>query len=289
VSSNVKFLLPQTNRGRVHPPNFDNPVLINGDGGYTSPPAIVQDAAFPMTNALSPGRNGLVWRCPPGQTNFSDGTSVVLEVDTLSNISPLAWGILGFRGPTSQPTRVELWYNAQATYNSGVTNWVQATPNITLGQDGVGSRSDRGTLISPPAARYWRFKFISAFGSTQGFQCSGFFLQTAITDIGFLYSGADETRIIPRTVVEAYNRAPTITKVGPEFRRWSLRYDNNDAALRTTFDSLFSYQAQQEPFIFLTPDGEFYECVWDDESFTRSHIWAPPDRYQFTVGLRSLT
>jgi len=144
-------------------------------------------------------------------------------------------------------------------------------------------------LVSPPSSRYWRWKFNFGGSSQAGFSLSGLFLQTAITDLGFLYSGADETRIIPRTVVESYARNPTITRVGPEFRRWSLRYDNNDAALRATFDSLFSYQASQEPFIFLTPDGEFYECVWDDESFTRSHIWAPPDRYAMTVALRSLT
>ena len=296
MSTNVKFLLPQQNRARLHPPNFDTPILINENPGtYTNCPGLAQDSGFPMSNALVPGRNGLVWRCPPLTNNWpggvgGDGTSVLLEIDTGTSISPQAWGVLGYRAGHSLPGSVQLWYNAQATYNGGTSNWVQVSPSLTLGVDGVGTLVDKGALIlTPPTARYWRFKFLSVSGSQQGFSISGLFLQTTITDLGFLYSGADETRIVPRTMVESYGRNPTFTKVGPEYRRWSLRYDNNDAALRTTFDSLFSYQASQEPFIFLTPDGLFFECVWDDESFTRSHIWAPPDRYAMTVGLRSLT
>jgi hypothetical protein len=185
-------------------------------GDIHGAPALVQDAAFPMSNALVPGRNGTVWRCPAGgPSNFpTDGTSVVLELDAGSNIHPAGVGRAGLplRGLESQH-RAALVQGRPL--RCGRDRVDAGGREHHPGTDGPGTTPDRGIVIgSPPAARFWRFKFTFAASSTTGFSISGLFLQTAITDLGFLYSGADETRIIPRTVVEAYNRSPTITRTG---------------------------------------------------------------------------
>ena len=290
MSTNVFFLPPQNNVARRHPNQPTRPVLINGNGSYSGAPGIIQDAQFPMVSALYPGRSGLVWASgdSPG-SNFPDSTSVVLEIDTVVQVTPSAWGVLGYRCRSVFPSNVQLDYLTGGTYNP-TTGWLTASAAITLGtNNGPGNLPDKGVSIIPVTARYWRFKFgFGASSGNGGFSISGLFLQTNVVNLGFLYSGADETRVIPRSVVETYSDQPIITRKGGEYRRWQLRYDNNDAALRTTLDDLFSYQGAQEPFIFLTPDGLYFECVWDSDSFTRSHIWAPPDRYRMSANLRSL-
>lgn len=294
MSTNVIFLSPTTNYGRRHLPLQNLPTLINGNPSYTAAPALRQDPQFPMVNALYPGRGALVWASgdsPP--SNFEDTTSVVLEIDTGSTQrTPKHWGVLGYSCRDTNPGSVELQYKLGATYNSGTANWITMPGGaITLGDNnGPGALRDYGkAIVTPVTARYWRWKFTFAYLSDQGgFQVSGLILQQDEMDLGFLYSGADETRILPRSVVETYADQPYITRKGGEYRRWQLRYDNNDATLRTTLDTLFSQAGAREPFIFLTPDGLYFECVWDSDSFTRSHIWAPPDRYRMVAGIRSL-
>ena len=278
MSSNVRFLRSAQNYARRTSETVTTPILINGNGAYSGAPAIVQDAQFPMLNALFSGRTGRVWDTGPTPANF--GGDTIFEIDLVSQRAVLAIGVLGIQLHAGGlfPQSVAIEYLTGSTYST--IGW-----NASIGTVTATSVGNGGRIITPVTARFWRFRFpLSSVGT--GFRVAGFVLHTTVTDLGFLYSGADETRVLPRTLVEGYSRQATITHVGPEYRRWALRYDNNDATLRSTFDALYS---DTEPFVFITPDDAWNECVWDSEEFMRSHVWSPPDRYRLTAELRSLS
>lgn len=283
MSSNVKFVRFGDNKvRRTFGGGGAYPRLTNGNGAYAGAPALVQDPAFPMSNVLYAGRsaNIYVWPLSAGPNNGSD---VLIEFD-LGSIQTImgavVLGALAANNTLPNVVHVECIPNTNTYSTSG---WV--SPAGATNISNITSARDQGRIFDAPfAARYWRFRIVSVTISI-GFSIASLALFTAITDLGFLYAGADETRILPRTLVESYSRMPTVTMLGPEYRRWELRYENNDAALRAIFDGLY---ADRDPFIFLTPDGRWQECIWDTEEFTRTHVWAPPDRYAMTVGLRSL-
>lgn len=286
MSNNVSFLFASSNKARRTPASLTFPRIINGNAAYAGAPELREDAMFPMSNALLSGRTGNVWAWDgTNGSNDPNGYDIILEVDIGNITSISASGMLGCARASgaSFPQGVDVEYLPGVTYDA-TTGWLTYGSNVST----MVAR-DSGSVLPPVSARFWRYRLKNAafgFGQVPGFSVASLVLQPSIVDIGFLYSGASERRIAPRTLVESYDRSPTITKIGNEYRRWSLRYDNNDAALRSTFDQLFS---QSNPFVFITPDSEWLECVWDSEDFERSHIWAPPDRYRFTVELRSLT
>lgn len=260
------------------------PRLVNG-GGYTGAPARVEDPNFPMENCFTVGRKGNVWVVPDGSpSNYpTDGVSITIELDVGSVKSITAVGLLGFSllGNGAYPNTVYIdCIPNSPTYNAAGYVVQNGGASIVSGQ------GDGGAILPAPVfARFWRFRFYYAI-SGHGFVVAGLILATTITDLGFLYSSADETRVRPRALIESFDQSATLTSIGPEYARWTIQFDNNDAALRTTLDGLYG---DREPFIFITPDLEWQECVWATEEFTRSHIWRPPDRYRMTVELRQLT
>jgi len=284
MSLNCRFIRVGQNVARRVNLAATFPRIINGNGAYAGAPAIVQDPQFPMSNALLNGRTGAVWVWPASAGINDGGSDVLLEIDLGSVKAIGAVGVLGVSNlfGTLFPNSLMVECIPGATVYS-TTGWVNVLGGLSIGNQNF--LRDFGTTIAPQSARYWRFRWVSASISA-GFTVASVVLATTVTDLGFLYSGADETRVRPRTLVEGYDRSPSITYTGPEYRRWEARYDNNDAALRAILDDLFG---DSQPFVFLTPDNLWQECVWDTEEFTRSHIWAPPDRYQMVAGFRALT
>jgi hypothetical protein len=281
--ANCRFIRAVSNKARrIIATTF--PRVINGIGSYTGAPGVIEDASFPMSNVLTVGRKGNVWVVPDGAgSNAPDTTSVLLEIDLGAQWPIAAAGLLGMTfNNGSHPTAVyiECIPNTN-TYNAaGYVRQFSSQPILS-----PPTRDGGAILASPVTARYWRFFFNNAT-SGSGFSVAGVVVSLALTDLGFLYSGATETRIRPRSMIESFDESASVTFLGPEFVRWSIQFNNNDAALRTTLDQLYG---DVQPFIFITPDLKWQECVWGTEEFSREHIWAPPDRYRFVVELRQLS
>jgi hypothetical protein len=283
--ANCRFIRYTSNKARRTPTSTTYPRIINGlTGTYSGCAARLEDPAFPMDNVLQAGRKGNVWVVPDGAgSNFPDGTSVVLEIDigSLQNIS--AVGALAFNtGGSAFPSNVYIdAIPGTTTYNNAAYAAQNASNPITT----PGTRDNGALLAAPVSARYWRFRFGFATSGI-GFSVASVVLSNLLIDLGFLYSSADEQRVRPRSIVEGFDQSPVLTFVGPEYVRWAMEFNNNDAALRTTLDSLYG---DTQPFIFITPDNEWQECVWATEEFSREHIWGMPNRYRMTVELRQLS
>ena len=291
--ANCRFIRFNQNKARrVLPLPYQAPAvfprIINGNTGvYAGCSPRAEDPAFPMDNALYAGRKGNVWVVPDGTSgNHTDGTSMILEVDLGSLQTIMACGVLGWSNggglgsfPQSVFIDAQPGVSTTAAYSYGAYTPAFGSAINTGLRDG-------GTVFTfSVSSRFWRFRWPSA-SSGHGFSIASVVVALVPTDIGFLYSGADEQRVRPRAVVESFDQTPTITYVGPEFVRWSIQFNNNDAALRTILDNLYG---DTQPFIFLTPDNEWQECIWGTEEFSREHIFAPPDRYRFLVELRQLS
>lgn len=276
---NVRFIRASQNAGRkTSSSGVVYPRLINGSGLYTGAPALVQDSAYPMVNATLPDRHAIIWATTNPVAN-GGGLDVILEVDFGSSKSVQAIGLLGFRsfGAAAFPNNLGVEYLPGASY--APTGWTQL-PLITLS----GLVANPFSLITPASARYWRFRFYNAAGGS-GFSVGGLLLATGMTDLGFLYSRADDTLVLPKTTVEGYGRVPIVTRTGRTFRRFALEYANIDSATKGTFDIL---AAETLPFMYVAPDDTVHECILEGEEYLRSHVWSPPDRWAFTFPMRSL-
>lgn len=276
--SNVRFVKATQNAGRKSLAASTYPKLINGNGAYTGNLALVQDAAFPMANVLVPDRVSRLWVCPPGLPNIG-GVDVAIDLDiAASPVSIMAAGVHGFGllGNGAFPSTCGMEYLPGTTYSA--SGWVQL-PTFSLG----GTRDPWQIFAAPISARFWRFRFY--FGSSSGFTVASFMLARSITDLGFLYSGADETLVRPRAIVEGYGRMPIVKSVGLKSRRFSLEYQNIDPATRNVFDGLLD---EANPFAYLSPEDRMFECIPEADEFTRRHAWAPPDRHNFTFAMRSM-
>jgi hypothetical protein len=280
--SNVRFILSGSNRGRKIAETSARPILINGNGAYSGAPALVQDSAFPMSNALLPDRVSRIWYTG-GPSPANSGQDLIVELDIAA--SPVSIAAVGFLGLSltpggSFPTTCDVEYLPGTVYNP-TTGWL-----VAMSFSGISSGRDHIKTFPPISAKFWRFKFIIAgSASGLGFSLASFVVATSPTDLGFLYSRASETIVRPTTVVEGYGRTPVVTRTGLPFRRFVLAYDNNDLTTRQIFDNLGN---EPGAFIYLAPDDKPYECIIDGEEFTRDHIWAPPDRFAWTFAMRSL-
>lgn len=278
---NVRFVQNAGNRGRKTSASAPYPRLINGNGAYSGAPALVQDASFPMSNLLDPDRVSHIYVTGPNPAN--DGVDLIIEFDTGSApVSIHGVGLLGFRRATGEafPNVVYIEYLLGTTYSTSGWSGAGTTPFS------FNEATDAGVLFPAPiSAKFWRFRITNAAFSAAGFSLSSPFIAQTVTDLGFLYSRASETLVTPKSTVEGYGRMPVITRTGTPYRRWLLEYANNDAAARAVFDAL---AVSANPFVFIHPDGSFYECVMDGEEFMRDHIWAPPDRFAFVFPMRSL-
>lgn len=277
---NVRFVRQNNNAGRKLPTSSQTfPRITNGNAFYSGAPALVQDASFPMSNALLPDRSASIWVNPAGLTNFN-GADTILEIDLGSLKTIYAHGIFGVLAftPGAFPSSYFFEYLPGTTTYSTV-GWIQ-TPVTSFA-----TRRDAGVVLaSPVSARYVRFKIVAVIQGN-GFSLASLVVAQGITDLGFLYARASETIVQPKTVIEGYGRLPTITRTGVPFRRWELQYPNNDRATRDIFDGLMS---ETVSFTYIDPDDRFWECVVDGEEFMREHIWAPPDRFAFSFLMRSL-
>jgi len=276
---NVRFIKANDNKGRKAIPTAVYPKLINAAGGYTSPPALVQDAAFPMANALLPDRISQIWSTGPSPVSNSGGADIWFDIDLGSAQSISTAGVLGFSlipGGAPFPASCQVFY--ASSYN-GTFGSSPVPASFTLARD-VGMIFTSPTSIS---ARYWRFSFSNAT-SGNGFTLGSFYLGSSFTDLGFLYAGATETIIQPRSLVEGYGAAPTITRTGLTYRRFTFNYQNIEKTVRDTFDSLL---AEPYPFVYIDPFDVPWEVV-PDEEFARDHVWALPNLYTFNFGMRSL-
>jgi len=279
--ANCRFIRYTANKARHQTPTSAIPKLINGNVAYSGAAGRIEDPNFPMDNVLDVGRKGNVWYVPPGAgSNYPDGTTVALEIDIGSLQSVNAIGVLGFAGAGGFPQN----FNIDAIPGSGTYNNAGYVPQN--GSNPVTLLRDCGVVLAAPvSARYWRFRFPFST-SSPGYSVSSVVVATTITDLGFLYSEADEQRVRPRSLVEGFDQSPSLTLVGQEYVRWTIQYKNNDAALRTTMDGLYG---DSQPFVFITPDNEWQECIWGTEEFSREHIWGIPNRYRMTVELRQLS
>lgn len=284
---NCRFIRYADNKARRLLPTSTNPKILNGSASVTGEAVRMEDVGYPMDNVLVAGRKGSVWVVSDVSVgNGPAGTDLVLEVDLGSVQTVIAAGLIGqtlFPGG-SPPTQcyLDAIVSVPNTYNNA--NYV--TQNGFAAIMAGGLIRDGGVILSASAvARFFRFRWPN-HTSGKGLSLASVVLATAITDIGFLYSGADEQRVRPRAITEGYDQSPMVSYVGPEYVRWAIQFNNNDAALRTILDNLYG---DRDPFIFLTPDNEWQECVWGTEEFSREHIWAPPDRYRFLVELRQLS
>ena len=284
--ANVRFITTGNNKGRKALAATTYPILINGNGAYSGAPALVQDADFPMSNALLVDRSAAIWVTGPTPDNDPLNSDLIIELHIgPTPLSIVAAGVLGFSfGPgTLFPLSYLIEYLPGATYST--SGWVSDIPAVST----QGGR-DSGAVFSPRTAKFWRFRFSSAGLGANGFSVGSFFIATTVTDLGFLYSRATETLVQPQLLVEGYGHTPFISHTGLSFRRWALSYDNNDTTTRGLFDNL-GYSpvgSTPIPFVFLSPENGVYECVQDGEEFVREHIWAPPDRWRFTFPMRSL-
>lgn len=247
---------------------------------YPGAPARVEDAAWPMSNALLPDRYANVWKHPGGAANVNI-TDTVYEIDLGNAYSVYLAGVLGLLRSLnfSYPQAVYLEYIPAANvYSTGAWVTVGTFPLLA-------SASDSHSLTGlPVSARFWRFRFTFTTGAPS-FAISSFALADVILDLGFLYARSDEVIVRPEVRTETYSRLPMITRLARTWKRWTLHYPNIDPTTRATFDTLFG----DTTFLFLNPiDGQIYECVFDGEEFERAHIWAAPDRFEFSAGIRSL-
>lgn len=279
---NVRFITSSRNKARKttsSPAVF--PKILNGTAALHAP-ALVQDAAFPMINAMLPDRTSQIWStgpAPPG----NNSADIVLDIDLGTSPPAIACaGILGFSyigASGGFPQTIQVLYQT-STYD-GTAGFAGPVPSSTA----IALRDEIILFNAPITARYWRFNFPNAGGGTTGFTLASVFLGLSpTTDLGFLYSGATETIITPESIVEGYGATPTITKTGVPYRRFALTYQNIDQATKDTWEGLY---AETYPFIYIDPFDNAWECVMDPE-FPRDHIWALPNRYTFVANMRSL-
>ena len=282
--ANVRFITAAQNALRVTTGLL--PILVNGNGAYAGAPTLLENSPFIMANAMNADRIASLWQMPNSVAN--EGSNVVWTVDlrTAKTISAAAvQGLIHARGSFiygANPTAIQVECLPLAAYSALNSDWVTVA-TIALGTSKAKVR-DHGATFTPTSARWWRFRFIGTTFSN-GLSVASFVLATSVTDLGFLYARSTETVVTPKSIVEGYGREAFVTVTGGVSRRWSLAYDNTDAATKAVFDALNN---EDVSFTFLHPDGSFHECITDGDVFTRDHVWAAPDRYQFVFPMRSL-
>jgi hypothetical protein len=271
---NVRFIL--SNAAGRSATTGTYPRIINGNAAYIGAPALVENGAFTMSNALNSDRHSSIWEHPALASNASGETWLELDTGTPKTISFVA--ILGVESVGAFPSSCIVEALPGSTYLT--TGWTSLTT--------INMARDNGAVLSSPfVARYWRFRFPLTGAFTSGFSIARVFLgaTSSIRDLGFLYTQATETIVKPKTTVEGFGRVPTVTKTGRDFRKWSLQYANND---KTTRDMIAEMTLSESSFVFISPDDQVFECISDGDEHARTHIWAPPDRYAFTAEIRSL-
>lgn len=274
---NTRFVTLAQNAACRATAALTNPKLANGAGGvYAGAPALVEDPSYPMANILGRDRYS-VWACPAGADNSGGGGEVWVDLDLGSNRTVLAVGILGFRAVGSFPSSMlPSWRNAGSYSATGYTTDI---PAINLG-----TRNPVSVLPAPRTARYWRFAFpFASFGD--GFRVGKFFLATTITDLGFLYSGAEYPRVTPRVLSQSGGQHPNVKVTGDPYDMPTLQFTN---VAQSTKDTLSTLASQSQPFVLIDPFDRARECILASDRHVSSHIWAPPDRWSVSLELREM-
>lgn len=250
--------------------------LKNGTGGGA--PALDEVSPWVTTNAQTADRT-ILWQ-------NSGGTSMQVDFDLGSDKSVGVVAILGHRGfpnGTAGITSAALQYAAAAAgYLPGAWSTFTGSP-VTLGA----TVRDAGLFLSSPVtARYLRFDLTVSTTFTVG----RFFAGAIEVDLGKLYSpGRTRRRVDPDMRNEGSAQFPTVTITGDPFYLYQFPYEDEDASLRTSLESV---AALGRAGTFVMHDGgmsTIHECVMDSsQGYGDEHLFDYPDRFNATLAIRTL-
>lgn len=255
------------------------PRIINGDSvNYTSPPALQQEAAFPMSNIHNPSRY-LPWVSPIGSTP----SPLILHVDMGADISPTFVGFHGLR-----------WFGAGADVTAAVGYRTQAGgyavggPWTSFSSGTITANSRDKGFLATGTGRYWEFKFSGSI--TPGLSFGSIYLGVITSTMtGMVYSpGAQEELIHP--LIESRNAAQHLvtTAIGDDRYLATLPFRALLDAERAKIDAVFGPGTVRDPAVWLNHADVARQVVLARGSMAWVHEWAPPNRWGVDLELEVL-
>ena len=231
------------------------PILINGNGSYTSAPAKDEDAQYPMANVLSYARY-TVWSTKVGTAD----TAIKVKLDfgggatgggaggadrTISSA-----GLLGLRGHsgTAPPPTVVLGYRTRAQGYSA-TGYTTVT---TLSPDG---ERDMVAQFDAVSGRYWEFN-INPYNAA-GFSLGAFWLGI-LQDFGHYWSAdggaawAEDHNVL--LTVTAGGHRDAVSR-GDRWARYTLTFRAIPASQQQKLHDHFGARQRTKPILILDEAG----------------------------------
>jgi hypothetical protein len=277
--ANTRFLAATSNQLLRYNTAATFPRIANGDSvNYSSPPALEQDASFPMSNIHNPSRY-LPWVTTIGGTP----SPFKLHVDMGADISPTFVGFHAVRWfGTPVNVTVDVGFRtAAAGYGTGASAYTSFVSNTLT----AGAR-DKG-FLSTGTGRYWEFKFTGSI--TPGLSFGSLYLGTITSDMGFVYSaGATEELIHP--TIDSRNGAGHLitTAIGDDRSLAVLTFRGLQDADRSKIDAVFGPNTVRDPAVWLNHADQARQVVLARGSLAWVHAWAPANTWNTDLELEVL-
>jgi len=246
-------------------------VLINGTGGYSNPPTLVQNADFPLSNVLTEDRY-TTWRWPTG----TSGTATV-DFDLGGDVTVLAAGVAGMkRSGTATWNRWRVYYKTAATgYDGGGGATVGWTP---YGDAMFGAASPvlRDAIVEGlGAGQFWRFQSSSLVTSATAFSVGKFVLAASVVDLGIASSpGLVTRRVRPSAIEQTVGGVFVRTGLGMEHALLSVPFRTIQRATLDKIVGLFYGSGSKTAALYITPTGLVYEVVPRGDELEYTMVWA---------------
>jgi hypothetical protein len=251
-------------------------VLKNGTGGGA--PALLQDAAYPMSNLLKVDR----------YTVWASGTSApnptLVHIDLGVDRALTFFAVLGMRQPPGAAgntiTSIFGTRTAGLGYSGVSTDYIdRATVTVPT------TEVDGGVVAASATGRYLQVK-VSVINTSLGLTLGKFAVGLLDQDLGTIIHspGAEDRLVTPQVRTETLAGFPVISYVGGPYRRLSLPFQAITTTVKNQLDAIGKLT---DPFAYMDEFDVVRECVAPPE-FAVIHRWAPPDLWDSVLELRSL-
>ena len=251
-------------------------VIINGTAGYTNAPAKVEDAQFPMSNLLIPGRYN-VWATPVGTTP----SQVRLDFDAFASIIPVFVGFFGIR--TNSLSSISFDLGSQNGYDGNA-----AFTSIKSGVIGSSTR-DQGFLITgAPAGNTYRINFtgLPAAGVSFG---TIFLTAVAVQDLGILYAPGMEEDIIHATIASRTGGGHlSVVSVGDTRSLVTMPFRNVSDTIKSKLTGTFGKGSSRDPAVWMDYLDVAKQVVLANGDIAFTHSWAAPNLWDCDLELEVL-
>lgn len=278
AGTTTRFARPTDNK-MVRRSASVTPRIINGDTvNFTTPPALVQDPKYPMSNLLLPDRY-TPWSTPVG----SAPDPVILHVDT-GTITPALIGLFGIRwfGGGSIPNQCIISH--RTSYLSTGFYSTTGVADVTIPMNSGRDASVVGVL---PTGRYWEFYFPNF--SPLGFSIGSIFMGVVSQDLGMLYSaGAVRNLIVPVVQGRTGGGNPNSVVVGDERELITMPFRNITDATKSKLDLVFGRGVQRDAAVWVDAGDIARQVQLANYNLPYTHRWGTPNSWDLDLDLEVL-